>query len=286
LAALLLLTALALGLRLWNLGARLPAATEPDDVLVEQALHLEGRRLGVIPDNCDINSQYPLLLATILERWPGLLLEPLGKDASLEEHLKRASRPHVAGRTMAVVFSMLLIPGSYLLARRFLGRGASLFAAALVATSLLHLLYAQQARPHVPLATLALAALLCNQRLARTGGLACYLGAGLATGAAVTCLHNGFALLAPLGAALLLRWPREHGIGRLLALLPLALVLLAVDWAYPTLLGNGADFGFDKPDGSFFLSGHRIDAVNLDGRGFILISGYLWAQDPLLLTSL
>lgn len=282
LAALLLLTALAFGLRAWDLDARLPAQPEPDDVIVIQALHLEEQRLGRISKEDQVNSQYPLLLAHLLEALPGQLLEPLPPEAPLQEHLRAASQPHLMGRWLVLGFALLSIPGSYLLARRFLGRGASLFAAALVATSLLHCLYSQQARPHVPLASLALWAVLGCQRLVRKGGVFAYLSAGLACAVAIACLHNGFVLLAPLGLALLLRWPRERGFGRALALLPLALVGLAIDWAYPTLLGEGSDLGLDKPEGSFFLSGHRIDSINIDGRGFLLVLGYLWAHDPLL----
>ncbi len=282
LGALVLLTALALGLRLWHLDARLPAVPEPDDVVVTQALHLEDQRLGRRSKEDAINSQYPLLLAHLLEALPGELVQTVPVQAPLSEHLSAAAEPHRMGRRMVVGFSLLLIPGSYLLARRFLGRGPSLFAAALVATSLLHCLYSQQARPHVPLATLGLWAVLACQRLVRRGSVPAYLWAGLMTSAAVACLHNGFALLLPLGLALLLRWPRERGLARLLAVLPLGLVGLSIDLAYPTLLGAGSDLGFDKPEGSFFLSGHRIDSININGRGFLLVLGYLWGHDPLM----
>ena len=282
LVALVLLTALALGLRLWNLGARLPAMPEPDDVVVVQALHLEEQRLGLRSKEDAVNSQYPLLLGLLLEALPGELVQTAPVQAPLSEHLSAAAEPHRMGRRLVVGFSLLLIPGSYLLARRFLGRGPSLFAAALVATSLLHCLYSQQARPHVPLATLGVWAVLACQRLVRRGGVPAYLWAGLTTSAAVACLHNGFALLLPLGLALLLRWPRERGFARLSALLPLGLLGFSIDLAYPTLLGAGSDLGFDKPEGSFFLSGHRIDSINIDGRGFLLVLGYLWGHDPLM----
>lgn len=277
----------ALALRLQGLGHGLPHAPEPDAYLVDQArLH----RAGVIRTAVDARNfaKYPHLLSRLQALFP----EPGGAAATVEEELARAARPYVHGRLVTALAAGLLVPGVLLLARRFLEPGWALAAAALAATSLLHLELSQQARPHAPVATLVLAAWLAALRHLDRPGPARALVAGLAAALAVACLHNGAQALLALGAALFLargRGERGAGSARLreaaLAALPLVVLApLAYPFLFPALRRALPVFAADRT-GLEPVFPHQAGihwAEWLDGSGFGEVARLAWSFDPVL----
>jgi hypothetical protein len=94
---------------------------------------------------------YPHLVAR-LTRWltPDERRVPPaeGGDVDLALHLARASWPVLRVRLVVALLSLLAVPATWLLARRFLSPAWSLLAAALVGTSLLAVHFGAQARAH------------------------------------------------------------------------------------------------------------------------------------------
>lgn len=187
---------LAALLRFYALGANLPCELEPDGTI------LAGQVALIQEDAPDRDSGtvwrlYPHLVSEIAALIPARVL----KDGTLEDHLAQASSIFVRVRFVSALLSLLLIPATYWLARRFLARGASLLAAFLSAVSLLTLLFAQQARPHAPAAAFALLAVVAALRLARKPNwLNCSLAA-VALGLAIGTLQSGLAAALPVAAA-------------------------------------------------------------------------------------
>lgn len=286
--ALLLLFAAAIALRLGGLDYLLPHTPEPDAYVVEQARIL---RAGVPEEALEsrVWGKYPHLLARILALRPAP--EPPPEPPSrqnLEDHLRAASAPMLEGRRLAAWLSALAVPLTWLLARRFYGPWEALLPAALVATSLLHLFFSQQARPHGPLATLTLAALLGALHVRRSGGAPrAWLLASLLAALALACLHNGAAAYPPLLAAHLLagggrRW-------RLLWKPALALLpgLLILPLFYPFFFGPVGESGVVLGSGDLTQSGHRLRLSWFNGGGFaVIFRDALLAFDPVLLALL
>jgi len=279
--AVLVLALAALGVRLVGIDWGLPAWQEPD---ANVAYHVDLLRTGASElDRMHSDRQYPHVVARIAS------LVPRGKDAPagapLEAHLAAASRTHVHVRIVVAVLSSLCIPLTWLLARRCLPPWPSLFAAALVATSMLHLSFSQQARPHAPAATFFLAAVLAAMGLARKPSTGAYVLAGVTAALALGCLQSGLAVLPPLLAAHLVRQesPRKLCTGR--ALVALALALAALPLFYPFLFRSelGSDWGSLRVEGGRLLwADHELALSDFDGTGFDVARRVLWSYDPLL----
>jgi hypothetical protein len=296
-AAALLVAALALAalaLRARGIGFGLPHATHADArVLVAQVEALENDR----PDPAG-HRLYPHLVprlaALAARRAPPL---PPGADAS--DHRARASEPWLRARWVAVLCSLPLVPLTYRLARAVLARGPALFAAALVATSLLQLSFSQQERPHSALASTTALAVCAALHLRRRPGWTSYSLAGLALALALGSLHSGLAVIPPLLAAHWLRRrapagePRRGGWrGGLRFALTLGLGALSVPLFYPFHL-RGPDGARAAPRENLRLeeqgerpvlnmSGHFVDLGSFDGSGFAEAGGAVYAYDPLL----
>ena len=101
-------------------------------------------------------------------------------------------------------------PAASLLARGFCSLGWSLFAAAIMGLCPLLLCYSVQARPHALVVVAGVAAMLASMRFVRNPGWGGPLLAGLAAGACMSCVHTGFAALAPYVVAALIA-AREFG---------------------------------------------------------------------------
>jgi hypothetical protein len=110
---------------------------------------------------------------------------------------------------VSALLSLLAIPATYFLGRRFLERGPALFAAALVATSLHDIVLALQEKPHAAATSFIALALLAATRLRRKPDVAGYLAAGVAAGLALGALQSGAACLFAVAAAFLLRRKEE-----------------------------------------------------------------------------
>jgi hypothetical protein len=272
--ALLALVALAAALRLSGLDRLQPHAQEADAYLVLQMqLHRDGEvARGDLPV---AYYAYPTLAARALAWIPAARLAPdTPPERYLERSLAAASADVVRVRALVALVSVWLAPLTWLLARRLLGGGPALLAAALVALSVLHLLFGQQARPHGLQATFALASVLAAMRLRERPTWGAYALGAACCALAWATLHNGIAALLPLFAGHFLREraPRRPWWAAGLFLVPLALVA----WAFypPRLAAEGGvlDFG-----------GHTLPLSAFDGSGFRLVARYLWDYEPALL---
>jgi hypothetical protein len=285
-----LLTVLAFGVRrvgvdfgvpLWEEGdSHIPAHVD----LLRKGRDIQARRVD--------NIQYPSFLARVVSLAPPRELEDPA-SATLEEHLAVARGTSVQVRTLIALISVLAIPGTYLLARRFMRPAPALFAAAVLATSLQHLNFSQQARPHAAFASLLLWTTLASMRVRRRPTAGSYLLAGCVAAMAVGCLHSGALALLPLLAAHLLR-EGEPGRPRrlfepraLLALLPVA---AAIPLFY-TFLFQGEVMEekhvFRIENGTIYLANHHLNTEMFDlYSGFVDSLSALWRWDPTFLVLL
>ena len=281
--ALLAVLLAALALRSVGIDFGLPVWEEPDAVI---AMHVDKLRAGdgsADPRWSDQN--YPHLIARLVQPFGSAPPHPV----STEEHLAAAAHTHLQVRWAVAWLSLLALPGTWLLARRFCGAGGALLATGLMATSLLHFSFSQQGRPHAAAGSLFVLAVVASMRLARRGGTADYLWAGLAAGASLGVLQTGVFVLPALALGHLLR-PGVRGARRWLdarALIPLGCLALAVRVFYPFLFGQqlGEDFGAPEVEGQrITMAEHSVLLSDfLDGRGFRVVLESLWNYDPVLL---
>ena len=272
------LTALALALRLGGLGHELPCDRLGDETWYSDAVarFLRGEPMAVGYGS----TFYPLALPALVGL--GSRLVPDGAPSTLAEHLDAASAPLVALRATVAVLAALVVPATYRIARRFLGRPASVLAAGFSATSLLGVWYGCQARPHAAFAGLAAVALAALLEVRRRGDARAWLAAGLACTAAVATLQTGVVLLAPLAVAHVvgsrrgrgarLGSPREAPQGLLFPALATLAVLLTLRLSLPPAFrrfevhaGDGATAG----SGDGFLPIPLVES--LDGSGFAAV---------------
>ena len=292
--ALALLTLAALGLHLVGIGHSVPHSKEAD---ANMALHLELIRAGSTePDPQHNDAQYPILIPGLLSLLPDTTPHP-GPDAPLEEHLAAAAHAYVELRIAMAVLSALSIPLVFLLARRFLGNGGSLLAAALFATSFLTQFFAQQARPHTGASTVFLLSVLASMRYAREPGWKNALLACLAVALGIGTLQSGLALLLPLAAAWVLASLRDvHASARRhvwhlwslpLVLAGIAALSIAVFYPYLWFEGQESSYGSPRIEGTtIFWGDHRVDLHDWKGLGFANLARTLWYYEPGLLLGL
>jgi hypothetical protein len=282
-----LLCALGLVLRLRGIGYLLPTVTQLDaSVIVHQVETMRDAASASAGDQQA--AYYPQLLA----RATSLLPDPRAvRDAGpvdLAAHLKRASDPWTQVRIVSVLLSILIVPGTWLLARRFFSRGWALVASALCATSLVHVAFSSQERPHGTAASFSLLCVLAALRLRRKPDATAYLLVGIAAGLAIGSLHYGVFVLPAVATAIALR---ERTPGRASAwwtLASLVIVALFVRWLYPFHFAQTKGFlSLEDVGGerALNLSGQPLFLEKFNGRGFVSIAENLWSYDPLILFS-
>jgi len=263
-----ILTASAALLRCVELSNGLPQASDPDAAIVNAAIELD--RDPGDPRARRMPSIYPLLLARALDALPGRLVVQAPEGATLDEHLAAASNPELVARWLIALISLLAIPATYLLARRFLTPMWSLYAVGLIAFSLLHLTHSRVAKPHGPLTSLLVITVVSAMWVARRGTLGSFVAMALGAALTVGCLHSGAAVLPAVFVASLFAW-RRAGRAKLakLALAPVA--VLASIWAfYPFLLeGN-------------LWAGRKFRADTFDWSGLPKLVKGLLGADPML----
>jgi len=259
------------------------------------ALHVDELRSGRGSNPKTANdTHYPHLIAQLTRRLPAAEPpDPANFDDPAElraAHLAAAGRTFVQVRLIVALLSLLAIPGTWWLARRFLEPPWALFAVGLCATSLLFQCFGQQARPHAAAAALMLLSVLASMRLARRPSAANFLLAGVCAALAFGCLHSGVAVLIPLSAAYFVRrlpagTSRARRAFDPLALLPLTCVALVVPVFYPFLLSpqqmslnEGIDVGKHAVD----FTHHRVAFDAFDGSGFATVLRTLWTWEPAL----
>jgi len=278
--ALVLLVLAALVVRLVGIGFGVPVWEEPDsDIVGHVDMVRTGNTLAAVEHP---EQQYPHLI-TDLARWlpagPGP--EAAGPPRTLDEHLHSAAWTYIQVRTIVAVLATLLVPLTFLLARKFVSSGWALFAAALLAGSLLDESFAQQARPHAVAATLFALAVLADTWLVRVGSWRAYLAAGVATALALGSLHSGLATLVPgLAAHLLRKDPGARRFDVKLAL-PIALCIGAVLAFYPFLFeGQGPSAAVDGA--GVQQAEHAVSLSQFYGRGFSVVAQVMWNYEPAL----
>jgi hypothetical protein len=271
-----LLTLGTLGVRLVGIGCGLPHHVEPDSMIVKHAAWFA--RPGGVGEGllCAPDTFYPRFLAWLIAVLPGRsypIVPPL--DAGLAAHLAALALPYLKARIVIACLSVLAVPSTFFLARRFFDARWSLLAAAFAATSLLATNYAQQARPHAAMAGLMALGLVLVLRILDRPSWTNYALAGLGAGLALAGLHNGACVVLALGAAQLLA--RERNWKRFdLAAAVVALCFVPAWWA---ILEKGLAPG---EQGGVSIGGQEINSALFSGRGFPEIARYLWGYEPVM----
>ena len=284
LLALALALSFTLATRLWGIGFLLPHRTEPDRELAQQVLVLGSSEEHALES--PVMAKYPWLiarLATLGYRTVDPRLDATPR--SLEAHAARCSAPTLHVRVIVTALGLLIVPATWWLARRFFGPADALLAAWIVAASLLHHSFSQQARPHVALASFVTLAVLACARLATRGRTIDWVLASLATALAIGTLHSGIATLCPLGAAIALRSWRDRFATIWRLVFPIATTVLAIVWFYPFLLVaavGGESAGFEIRGSRIVHGDHTFDLHSFHGRGFVLIARSMWFYEPAL----
>src|SRR5262249_4419778 len=150
---------------------------------------------------------YPNLLPRLVLLLPGPA-DAAPAPVPLEAHLARAARVRFDIRIVIALASVLAVPATYLLARRFLEPAWSLLPAAWLAASLLLAWFAQQERPHAAAASfyvLTVVAALALRERPRPASLAL---ACLGTAASLGSLQSGIFVVPSVLAAL---WLADRG---------------------------------------------------------------------------
>ena len=284
LALLALLTLVTLVARGYRVGSGLPHRSEPDAVLVWQAGGLDLQKRGLEPrHDAHVAKFYPLLIARVLDALPGNAAAVAAPaDAPLEAHLAAAKWPYLRARLFVLLLSVLLVPATFFLARRFVEPPWALLAAGLVATSLLHTSLSQMARPHGVLTTACLLSVLAAYRLLERGSLNATLWNAGAAAIAVSVLHSGIfivptALAAAWFAPATARGVRIARVG--LALLAISTSILVF---YPDLIGQ---LGFTSIPGEgerLLVAGQDLPLSSYGPAGYLRIVPRWFAVDPML----
>jgi len=280
------LVVLAAALRLVGIGYLLPEIMNRDGlVLARQVEILRGGGLRPEDDPWHFGF-YPHLMARIAALWPETTPTP-AVPIALERHLDLASAPWIQLRAVSVLLALLAIPATYLLARRFVGRASALFAAALVATSLHHIVLSIQEKPHAAATSLVTIALVAALRLRRKPDVVAYLVVGLTAGLALGTLQTaGVCVLAVAAAFLLRRRTPESASGAWI--LATAGIVVACSLAlYPFFLGPPAAEagpGATAATTGIFGFGRHVLA-GLGGARVRKLLGATFGLDPLLVGS-
>lgn len=271
----------AVATRFTGLDWLLPSLIEPDAHMMVQVQLIESGEPE--PARSIDWGKYPHLVArTAVALTPSPRWGSLAPDAPIAEHLALANAPAVRVRWTVALYSLLVLPAVWLLARLCLERGWSLYATALGASSLLAVHFAVQGRPHgAAIAFPALAVLACV-RLRRDPSWGSYALAGLAAGLALGSLQSGIAAFLPLGCAHLFA-ARGRGWGHHKKLLaPLLAFGLALLLFYPFWL-QGRDGGRVEVEGATLdQAGHKIFLDIFNGKGFPILLNALWSWEPVL----
>jgi hypothetical protein len=276
------LVLVAFALRVRGIDSSLPHAPEIHERVFFAQVSLLERGTANPEQDLDFGF-YPQFVARLCTWFPAT--RP-AEPHTLAEHLRAAAVPRLHIRWVSMLLSLVILPATYLVARRFLARGTALLAVAFVATSWLHVWFAQQGRPHAPAAGLALLALVAVLRVRERATFAAYLVAGVALAIALATLQNAAALFPAFLVAHLLR--REGGSRFAHAGFAVALgfVAIAVRVFYPFMFaqtGGHDAASLSVREGTFVLSGHAIDLSAFRGTGFAVLARALWDYETLLL---
>lgn len=282
LVVLALIVAAAFALRFRGLNYQLPQWTYWDGyVLYSQTQFLRGE---FKPDGPERTlGYYPYLSSGVAAELPAVQLER-ASDAG-EATLAAAREPWMRPRLASLLLSLFAVIGAWGIARFFVRPGYALLAAALVATSLLHLTCSTAQRPHGAVSGMVALAVWSALYLRHVGGWKGTLVAAFGTALAISALQSGLATLVVFAIAWFLRKDRTR-LARDLAALAVAALVLAVFVRvfYPFHFDGRAGAGavLESDGRTLTLAGHTIHLSKLTGRGFWILGGSLALFDPVL----
>ncbi len=269
--------ALALSLRIVGLDFFLPHQSDPDDHAIDQLQQIQTGE----SDYAYSWGKYGHLIPRGMSVLPTPQTDKALEPAHAEAHFDVAGQNHLRARWVSAILGALAVPGTYWLARYWFSGGWSLLAALFAGTSLLHVSFSQQARPHVPFATLALFAVLAAMQLRRTPTakhMALYL---VMLFLSVGTLHSAaFLLPAGLLAVWFSRRPGRFPLPALAWQAFAVIVSLAAFW--PFLYGPVETFTFNEQEASNRFP-HMLGMSMFTGEGFRIWYDALKGYDPVLL---
>ena len=281
LLALFCIVAAAFALRVRGLNHQVPQWTYWDGyVLKSQTEYLRGELKPNGPDRT--LGYYPYLSAAVASQLPAIQTERAGDESAL---LAEARAPWMRPRLASLLLSLFAVVGAWGMARHFVRPGYALLAAALVATSLLHITYSTAQRPHGAASGMAALGVWAALHLRRSGGWSGTLLAAAGAALAVSALQSGFAVLVACAIAWWFRKERGPRSRDLLALaVGAALVLLVLRVAYPFHFDDRAGGGtaMESDGRTLTLAGHTIHLSKLTGRGFWILGGSFSLFDPVI----
>lgn len=274
LLALVALTAWTALVRVVGYDFGVPLMKEADTFIVEHLRMLNEGQVRI--DRAQSALQYPSLLAHLTALFTDRTLAPTGSERTLDEHLVSAASLWLSVRLVVALSSVLVVPATFLLARRFVTEGWALFAAALMSFSLLHVCFAQQARCHGLVTSLAVCSIVAILWLRRSPSWASYSTVAVLVALTGGAFHSGMAVLAPLAAAQLLRKDRRWFDPRVLA--PLALTAASFRVFYWYYFDDAARAAKGENDGTL----EAFSQGMFDGSGFARLARTAWYYEPVL----
>ncbi len=196
--AVVLITAIGAGLRLYAIGHGLPYQYVPDEsTMVGGAL-----RMGASRSLRPSTFIYPALLMYLfaieyaLLLVVGLLTRTFSSVAQFQQFaFTDPTLFYLLPRLAIALIGTATIPMAYLLGKRLYGRWAGVVAAALIATSVMHVQMSHEARHWVPVGFLTLVVLWVSLDLSEKGRRKDYLLSGLLVGVTAATSFNGFLLM-------------------------------------------------------------------------------------------
>ena len=276
-----------LGVRFLGVDFCLPHMREMDSEIVTQLSHLRGKPLRS-KTNRTYYATYPMIPAVVA--WaatsppPEEFPEGLSDEQALDEHLARAADDYGDMRKAIAFLSALLIPVTWLLARRFVGPWWALYAAALMWGSLLHQFFSQEARPHGPAAVAFALTMLAILRMRRRPTTGAYVLVGLALVYMLGTLQSGIAMGVPLVVAHLLREePRGHRLLDPRILLPGLILLVSIPATYWPLFDPALkDVESVVSEDTVAMPGHVVEWSRFNGGGLETTIDTLRSYEPML----
>lgn len=266
--ALLLLTLGGLGIRLLGTDFCLPHIREMDSEIITQVEHFRGKPLGTRVVR-EYYGTYPMIIAATAWAFTSKAeADRPEAELTVAEHLRIAGDTRLDTRRTVAVLSVLLIPLTWLLARRFVGGWWALFAAAATAGSTLHVFFSHEARPHGPASAAFVLAMLAILRVRERGTVGSYALAGLALALLAGILQSALAMFIPLAVAHLLRgggWKRLLDWKILLPPLIVAATIPATYWPLFDPALKDVDGQFEES--TVTVPGHVIDLTRFNGTG-------------------
>jgi hypothetical protein len=251
-----------------------------NDEIVYHSQYTGLRDGDAVPEARRRYGAYPSAWMHVAARWPR---ENVARgQPSLEAELSASSGDMLFIRRCVGVIAALLVPATWLLARRFVSSGWSIAAAVLACTSVLQFCFSTQARPHAPATVAIVLGVVASIEVVRRGTWTSSLVAGFAAGAATAVLQSGVAVLLPLTAAHALRLRRDgqRAIARfaLSSGVLVAMFLLANPGILPKLFAKP----FSGGHGGAFLISHGVQLADFRGGGGQAVFRAFAFHDPLL----